>query len=115
MNYATPHSLQVDSRLSGKIPASESFRVGPCTVQLFKPLHSQSFAWPSRISLSSFDVRGQYQRIWDPQALCISSLPNSFIIRARKGFEASSSWWQCKELGGPIFFGIGLSRQKRTN
>jgi len=29
MNYATPHSLQVDSRLSGKIPASESFRVGP--------------------------------------------------------------------------------------
>src|SRR5438874_1178775 len=83
MNYATPHSLQVDSRLSGKIPASESFRVGPCTVQLFKPLHSQSFAWPPRINLSSFDVRGQSQRIWDHQAFCISSLPNSFIMRTK--------------------------------
>src|SRR5438270_12294747 len=85
----TPASL-------ARFPLPSRLGLAPYTVQLFKTLHSQSFAWPSRISLTSFDVRGQSQRIWDHQALCISSLPNSLIIRARKGFEASSSWWQCK-------------------
>jgi|SRR5437870_4524455 len=64
-------------------PASKSFKVGPCTLHWFKPLHSQSFAWPPRINLSSFDMRGQSQTIWEHQAFCISSLPNSFIMRTK--------------------------------